>query len=131
MLEEDPRDAGSTQRADWRNARFPSSEESGTAAVEMHAPGGLRIRTRSDQDAFLVLSEVFYPGWEATLDGKPASIMRGDYIFRTVYVPRGEHVVLLRYRPLSLRVGAGITALSLVLVLALAVAAHSGSRGRL
>jgi Bacterial membrane protein YfhO len=70
------------------------------------------IQTQSTTAAFLVLSDVFYPGWQATIDGKPTPIYPTNYIQRGVQVPAGEHFVEYRFEPLSLRSGAGITLLS-------------------
>jgi hypothetical protein len=68
--------------------------------------------------ALLILSEPYYPGWQATLDGRPAPVLRADYILRAVPVPAGEHTLQLRFQPLSFTIGAiisGITVLAMVL----------------
>jgi uncharacterized membrane protein YfhO len=70
------------------------------------------IQTQSSTAAFLVLSDAFYPGWQATIDGKPTPIYQTNYIQRGLSVPAGEHLVEYRFEPLSLRYGAGITLLS-------------------
>ncbi len=72
--------------------------------------------------ALLLLSEPDYPGWQATVDGQPAPVLRADYVLRAVPVPAGEHTVELRFRPLSFTVGAvvsGVTlaAISLLLII--------------
>jgi hypothetical protein len=63
---------------------------------------------------FLVLLDTFSPDWTVTVDGRPATIFRGNALFRTVPLAPGAHRVEFRYRPWSLQVGA---ALSLVGVL--------------
>jgi len=55
--------------------------------------------------AFLVLSDVYYPGWRATVDGVPAELLRADYVFRAVPLPPGEHVVRMEFTPWTWRVG--------------------------
>jgi hypothetical protein len=119
-FEHEPGDVGSVQRVGWEaGARRPLGTL-GTADVIDRRPGALQIRTRGESDAFLVLSEVFYPGWEATLDGRTTPILRADYTLRGIYVPAGEHHVSLRYRPRSFRIGAGVTGLFALFCLALA-----------
>tara|TARA_Y100000588_G_scaffold386657_1_gene482691 strand:+ start:205 stop:510 length:306 start_codon:yes stop_codon:yes gene_type:complete len=49
----------------------------------------------------LVFSENFYPGWQATLDGKPSDIYRADYALMAVPVPAGEHTIEIFFMPPS------------------------------
>jgi uncharacterized membrane protein YfhO len=70
---------------------------------------------------------VAYPGWEATVDGRPSRLDRVDYLFRGVPVAAGRHVVELRYRPASWRAG---WIVSLVALLALLATAAIGWRRR-
>jgi len=59
--------------------------------------------------ALLVLSEPFYPGWQATLDGKPVPVREVDYVLRGVCVPPGRHQVVFTFSPVSLRFGAFVS----------------------
>jgi uncharacterized membrane protein YfhO len=68
-----------------------------------------------------VLADTFYPGWQATLDGKPVEILRADHAFRAVAFPPGEHRVTFRYVPLSFRAGATISFLTLAAVIGVLV----------
>jgi uncharacterized membrane protein YfhO len=52
-----------------------------------------------------VLSDVYYPGWVATVDGVETPIHRTNYAFRSVSVPAGDHIVTFTYRPASFRYG--------------------------
>jgi len=63
----------------------------------------------------LVVSEIFYPGWEAKIDGNPATIMVTDYLLRGVALPAGNHVVEMRYTAPQARKGAIISIISLVI----------------
>ncbi|MFN8485886.1 MAG: YfhO family protein [Anaerolineae bacterium] len=71
-------------------------------------------------DAYVVFSEVAYPGWTATVDGRPASIERANFAFRAVRVPPGEHHIALRFEPTAWRLGVLITLVSLAAYVALA-----------
>ena len=69
----------------------------------------------------MVLSDVFYPGWQAHIDGKPAHIFQTNYIFRGVQLPPGEHTVTFSFRPLSFAIGCGISGASFALLSYLAL----------
>ena len=66
-------------------------------------------------DGFLVISERFAPGWEATVDGTPSAVLRADYLLRAVQIPAGQHTVHLRYYPSANRRGAAISLAFLVM----------------
>ena len=76
----------------------------------------LEVEVEAASEGLLVLGEVFYPGWRATVDGKPAPVLRADYALRAVCVPAGTHRITLTFAPLSFRLGAGISLLSLLLL---------------
>jgi uncharacterized membrane protein YfhO len=63
----------------------------------------LRIDTGSDK--ILFISETFYPGWKAFLDGKEIKIYRADYAFKAFFIPEGEHQLKLIYDPWSFKLG--------------------------
>ncbi len=69
----------------------------------------------------LILSEIDYPGWRATVDGDPARIVRADYVLRALCVPAGEHRVVLVYDPPLLKAGLAITVLTLLSIIGVAV----------
>jgi hypothetical protein len=75
------------------------------------------ITVRATEAGYLVLTDQYYPGWEARVNGVPARIARANYAFRLVRVPRGESIVVFRYRPRSLRIGLAISLLTGLLLL--------------
>jgi hypothetical protein len=83
-----------------------------TATIQSAAETGIQIRTHSSQTNLLVLSNVYYAGWQATVDGIPSSVLPTDYVLRGVVVPAGDHVVTFRFRPVSLQIGFALSALS-------------------
>ncbi|HJR09131.1 MAG TPA: YfhO family protein [Pyrinomonadaceae bacterium] len=91
------------------------------ARIVSYEPNRIAIETRAAQPSVLVVGEIFYPGWEATVDGQPARIHLTDYILRGVALPAGEHRVEMRYRATAARNGAFISALTLVVLCALAI----------
>ena len=64
--------------------------------------------------ASVVLSDVFYPGWTATIDDRPAQIYPANFAFRAVLVPSGEHRITLTFEPVTWRMGLAISALTVV-----------------
>lgn len=77
------------------------------------SPNRLRIKARGP--GLMVVSEIFYPGWEAFVDGKKQPIMTVERILRGLYLEEGEHEVEMRFNPLSLKAGLAGFALGLCL----------------
>jgi len=55
------------------------------------------IRVESDQLGFLVLTDAYFPGWQARVDGEKTEIYRANYYFRAIIVPKGSHEVVFNY----------------------------------
>jgi hypothetical protein len=72
------------------------------------------ISVTLDQPGWVVLADTHYPGWIATVDGRPEPLLRANYAFRAVAVPAGPHTVVFDYRPASVAVGAWLTGLGFV-----------------
>jgi hypothetical protein len=89
----------------------------------------LREERASDTDAswdvelarpgVFVVSETAFPGWEATVDGRPEPWLRVDYVLRGVELDAGRHRVRFQYRPWSFRWGSALSIAGLVAILAL------------
>ena len=79
------------------------------AEILMLAETQVKIQTQAAAPTFLVLSDIYYPGWKATIDGQPTRIYQTNYVQRGVQVPAGEHVVEYRFEPMSFKIGAAIT----------------------
>ena len=95
--------------------------ESTEARITLYEPNRLVVETRAAQPSALVVAEIFYPGWEATIDGTPARIHLTNFIMRGVAVPAGAHRVEMRYTAPAARNGAIISALTLLLLIVLAI----------
>ena len=85
-----------------------------TVRITSYQSNSLTIETNSATATVLVLSELFYPGWEATIDGQQARIIRTDYLLRGVALPAGTHRVEMRYRSSAVRTGTIISVLCLI-----------------
>ena len=87
------------------------------AEVTRYEPNRIELTTSNPNDGFLVLSEIYYQGWEARVDGNPTKVYRTNYTLRGIFVPAGEHRVEFIYRPRSLRNGAIGAALGVLILL--------------
>jgi hypothetical protein len=85
--------------------------------IESYQDAAVDLRVFSETGGFLVLADFFYPGWTATIDGRPTEIYRGNYLQRTVFIPAGSHTIQFRYRPWSVIAGFWISAISIMVVL--------------
>jgi len=97
------------------------------ARIVTYEPGRMVIETNSDKQAMLVVSEIHYPGWVATLDGAKTPIHNTNYLLRGVVAPAGLHRVEMRYHAPGARNGAIISLFTLLLIGALAVHAKRKS----
>ena len=75
----------------------------GTGSVQLthYAPNELHYTAQTDKGGVLVLSEIYYPGWTATIDGRPVDLGRVNYVLRALRVPAGRHDIRLEFRPTS------------------------------
>jgi hypothetical protein len=94
-----------------------------TVRLDGWVAGALAVSTRSERERFLLVSEVWHPGWAATIDGASAPLLRADLALLGLRVPAGAHHVALLFRPLHWRVALAISAASATLLLGLAALA--------
>ncbi len=87
------------------------------ARIVSYRPDRMVIETDSPAFRYLFLSEMFYPGWKALVDGQATRILRGNYLFRVLEIPAGRHQVLLEFDPWTVKTGTGITLLTVLLIL--------------
>lgn len=73
--------------------------------IERYDEEGVVLRTRGSRPGVVVLTDALYPGWQATVDGRPVPLRRANLAFRAVAVSPGEHRIEMRYRPSTLRWG--------------------------
>ncbi|MDX2171201.1 MAG: YfhO family protein [Deltaproteobacteria bacterium] len=95
---------------------FGALDPAAGAEVTSATAERLEVATRSAAPAFLVLSEIDYPGWQVTVDGAPAALVRANAMLRGVALPAGAHRVVFVYRSRGVMLGfagAGLTALAL------------------
>ncbi len=81
-------------------------------------PNELKYDVKSDKGGVVVFSEVYYPGWTATVDGKPVEVGRVNYILRAINVKPGNHKVVLTFRPTTVKVTETIAYIGYALLVA-------------
>jgi len=90
-----------------------ATNNGGSAEIKVYTPNRIEIETVTSSSSFLVLTDSYYPGWEATVDGRDVHIFRTDYAFRGIEVSKGKHLVVFRYFPQSFRNGLYIAIIGL------------------
>ena len=68
-----------------------------------YEPNELTYDISSTKGGIVVFSEIYYPGWTATVDGEPVTVGRVDYVLRAINVKAGKHKVVLTFKPKSIR----------------------------
>ncbi|MGE0131034.1 MAG: YfhO family protein [Blastocatellales bacterium] len=90
----------------------------GEARITRYEPQRIELLTRNERTEFLVLSEIYYRGWECWIDGKRTPVERINYALRGVIVPAGERRIEFVFMAPSFRKGAVISAAGMILLLA-------------
>jgi hypothetical protein len=85
-----------------------------TVEVVEENPSRVVVRANLDRPGVVVLGETYYPGWELTIDGEPAPILRVNRMMRGAAVQSGEHELVYTYRPRSFLAGCVGSALGLL-----------------
>jgi hypothetical protein len=91
------------------------------AAITRYSPLEVVIEAEAPAPGYLVLTDTYYPGWNATVDGGPVPIYPANHVVRAVPITAGRHIVVFRYEPMSVRVGAWISGVALLAIAGLAL----------
>ncbi|MCC6152566.1 MAG: YfhO family protein [Candidatus Hydrogenedentes bacterium] len=102
---------------------LPADKSPGTVTI---APGETNTRVTVTLDGvskgILVLADAFFPGWVATIDGKPARVLAVDVLYRGVEIPEGAKEVEFEYKPSYVRIGLIISAICAAALIISAIA---------
>lgn len=93
-----------------------ADDPTATATVSSYSPNQITVTTNSKKGQLLFISDNYFPGWNATVDGKEVQILRADYTFRAVPVSKGHHTVKMSYSPKSFWIGLWISVVSFCVV---------------
>ena len=95
----------------------------GTVKLTSYESNEAKYEVESDKGGLVVFSEVYYPGWTATIDGQPAEVGRANYVLRALNVPAGKHEVVFSFKPQSIQTTETIAYVALGVLILLIVAA--------
>ena len=126
----DPRRTALVEARAEELPRLPGGAPPEASVRVTYQPNAIEIETAAQTDALLVVSEMIYPGWVATVDDSPATIYITDFILQSVRVPAGRHLVRLRYTAPAARNGALVGLATLLLICALAARHRRVSKQR-
>lgn len=88
----------------------------GKATLTFDSPNELHYDVESNGSGVLVFSEIYYPGWTATIDGNPVEVGRVNYVLRAISYPGGKHKVVLEFRPSTETMTTGVAYIALALI---------------
>lgn len=91
----------------------------GTVTFGEYQPNKLTYTVNSDKGGVVVFSEIYYPDWTVTIDGKPAELGRVNYVLRALKVPAGKHQIVMDFEPQSITTTNTIAYIALALILVL------------
>jgi hypothetical protein len=91
-------------------------DRAGTAEVTSYSTNAITIKTTSGSPAVLVVTDTYYPGWKATIDGAEAPILRANWTFRAIPILAGTHTVDMAYQPSSFAIGRVVSIASFIVL---------------
>jgi hypothetical protein len=100
-----------------------SADSTAQVSLLTYEPNSLKYELNSAKGGVVVFSEIYYPGWKATLDGQNVEIGRADYVLRAVKVPAGKHQLEMTFSPSSIGVTETIAWLAMAILFVLLVVA--------
>jgi len=107
ILEEEP---------DPHSVRIDMPAEESSARVLEYTPNRVTVEAELSSDGFLVLSDLYYSGWKALVDGEEQKVYKADYVFRAVQLEKGRHMVEFILDPLSFKIGLSTSVLTFLVM---------------
>jgi uncharacterized membrane protein YfhO len=87
-----------------------------SAGIFSYEPERVVVHVNAAAGGWLVLNDLDYPGWTATLDGQSVPVQTTNYALRGVCIPAGQHEIVFSFQPAILRWGAALTGLAVFLL---------------
>jgi hypothetical protein len=107
---------------DGKAARYPSlPDPKDRVDIARSEPGNLVLQLTNANRRFLVISEVWHPGWTATIDGRPLPLHQTDLALLGAWIEPGEHRLVLAFTPSNWRLGLILSAIALAIWLFLLI----------
>ena len=96
-----------------RKSRKKTGNKNQAENITSYENTKVAIEADSPSQGILFLSDTYYPGWKAFIDGREVPVYRANYAFRAVVFPQGRHTVEFIYRPRSFFLGGAISLIAL------------------
>lgn len=112
------------------NVGLERASDKYVCTIVAYEPDYVRIDATVKHDAYLVLSDTYYPGWNGFVDGKKVPVLKANYVLRALSVPKGSHTIEFRYEPTSFKLGMVVTVLTVLLLVVLALCLNKDSQYR-
>ena len=93
---------------------------SGAIEITQYLPEKVVMTATTPQDGMLILTDTYYPGWGAAIDGQPTPVYEANQLFRALYLPAGTHEIVYTFEPRSFQAGllvslAGLAIMTIIL----------------
>lgn len=97
-------DAAASLKGDYgiRDGATEPDPANGSVKITEYGRNAVTVEVETDRNSVLILHDIYYPGWEATVDGERRPILRANLLFRGVELSPGRHRVNFTFRPLSI-----------------------------
>ncbi|MBE2223628.1 MAG: YfhO family protein [Anaerolineae bacterium] len=115
----DPRETAVLVNSQQSTINNQQSTTVGEAVITRYEPEQVVVQTNSAAAGLLLLTDANYPGWQATIDGQPVPIETADILFKSLFVPAGEHEVVFTFQSASFANGRSVSLIGLLIMLAL------------
>jgi uncharacterized membrane protein YfhO len=102
-------------------AVFPESNEGSTAEIVSYGLNAIKIKAHVEKPCIMVLSEIDYPDWIATVGGEEREILTANYCLRALPLEAGDHDIVFEYRSSVIRKSLVLSVVSLIFAVAMAV----------
>ena len=100
-----------------------SPAAAGTVKLTNYAPNELQYKVSSNTGGIIVFSEIYYPGWTCTVDNKSVEVGRVNYVLRAINIEKGNHNIVLSFKPQSVETTETIAYIALILLALCSLAA--------
>lgn len=107
ILEEEP---------EFKESHIDLLKDQYDVKITSYKPDRVEIKVNTKKNGFLVLTDVYYPGWKVFVDNKESKIYKTNHTLRSVYLTEGYHNVVFVYKPLSFYKGLSITLFTLLVI---------------
>src|SRR5262245_55765779 len=103
-------------KAEYEASAPPTRDD---VVIEVDGNNEYHFRVQSSSQAVLVVSQIYYPGWRATISGERVPVMAANYALTGIPVPAGVHEIRFVFDPASVKIGLATTILSILMAVAL------------